>query len=170
MSRGPWIWGKQLSFDSLPKSLWHQMTGAFIARFGDKVAILHLLCLSNGEKYDEWRKVEGGKAQVVVGASDPPYFRSIEKSRCYFHYWWRARGLHSCQRGGGGNPRYHVTMLRVMWLFYAWARYNQAALVLGSATPNRSMSLVPCACWKASININIPRLKITLGCQSSWNS
>ena len=31
------------------------------------MAILHS-GLSNGEKYDEWRKVERGDAQVVVGA------------------------------------------------------------------------------------------------------
>ena len=48
-------------------SLTPQMTERFIARFGDKVAILHS-GLSNGEKYDEWRKVERGEAQVVVGA------------------------------------------------------------------------------------------------------
>ncbi|HEW5541176.1 TPA: primosomal protein N', partial [Streptococcus pneumoniae] len=48
-------------------SLTPQMTERFIARFGDKVAILHS-GLSNGEKYDEWRKVERGDAQVVVGA------------------------------------------------------------------------------------------------------
>ena len=41
--------------------------GAFYCSFGDKVAILHS-GLSNGEKYDEWRKVERGDAQVVVGA------------------------------------------------------------------------------------------------------
>ena len=48
-------------------SLTPQMTERFIARFGEKVAILHS-GLSNGEKYDEWRKVERGDAQVVVGA------------------------------------------------------------------------------------------------------
>lgn len=39
----------------------------FHCSFGEKVAILHS-GLSNGEKYDEWRKVERGDAQVVVGA------------------------------------------------------------------------------------------------------
>ena len=48
-------------------SLTPQMTERFIARFGEQVAILHS-GLSNGEKYDEWRKVERGDAQVVVGA------------------------------------------------------------------------------------------------------
>lgn len=48
-------------------SLTPQITNRFIARFGDKVAIMHS-GLSDGEKYDEWRKIKSGKAQVVVGA------------------------------------------------------------------------------------------------------
>ena len=48
-------------------SLTPQVTDRFISRFGDRVAILHS-GLSNGEKYDEWRRVERGEAQVVVGA------------------------------------------------------------------------------------------------------
>ena len=48
-------------------SLTPQVTDRFISRFGDQVAILHS-GLSDGEKYDEWRKVERGAAQVVVGA------------------------------------------------------------------------------------------------------
>ncbi|MDI6828605.1 MAG: primosomal protein N', partial [Armatimonadota bacterium] len=37
------------------------------ARFGDEVAILHSH-LSIGERYDEWRRIEGGDAKVVIGA------------------------------------------------------------------------------------------------------
>lgn len=48
-------------------SLTPQITNRFIARFGEKVAIMHS-GLSDGEKYDEWRKIKSGKAQVVVGA------------------------------------------------------------------------------------------------------
>ncbi len=48
-------------------SLTPQMTNRFISRFGQHVAILHS-GLSDGEKYDEWRKIEAGNAQVVVGA------------------------------------------------------------------------------------------------------
>ena len=48
-------------------SLTPQMTDRFISRFGQEVAILHS-GLSNGEKYDQWRKVERGEAKVVVGA------------------------------------------------------------------------------------------------------
>ncbi|MFX3733546.1 DEAD/DEAH box helicase family protein, partial [Streptococcus suis] len=48
-------------------SLTPQMTNRVISRFGQQVAILHS-GLWDGEKYDEWRKIEAGNAQVVVGA------------------------------------------------------------------------------------------------------
>ena len=44
-----------------------QMVERFKSRLGDAVAVLHS-GLSQGEKYDEWRKIERGEAQVVVGA------------------------------------------------------------------------------------------------------
>lgn len=48
-------------------SLTPQMVSIFKKQFGKVVAILHS-SLSNGEKYDEWRKIENGDAKVVVGA------------------------------------------------------------------------------------------------------
>lgn len=48
-------------------SLTPQMVDIFKKHFGKIVAILHS-GLSNGEKYDEWRKIENGEAKVVVGA------------------------------------------------------------------------------------------------------
>ncbi len=48
-------------------SLTPQMVERFKGRFGNNVAVLHS-ALSTGEKYDEWRKVQRGEVQVVVGA------------------------------------------------------------------------------------------------------
>ena len=48
-------------------SLTPQMTNRFISRFGKQVAIMHS-ALSDGEKFDEWRKIKSGQARVVVGA------------------------------------------------------------------------------------------------------
>jgi len=48
-------------------SLTPQMVSIFKKQFGKIVAILHS-SLSNGEKYDEWRKIENGDAKVVIGA------------------------------------------------------------------------------------------------------
>ncbi|MDR2361047.1 MAG: primosomal protein N' [Oscillospiraceae bacterium] len=43
-----------------------QMTAKFTLRFGDGVAVLHS-SLSVGERYDEWRRIRSGAANVVIG-------------------------------------------------------------------------------------------------------
>ena len=48
-------------------SLTPQTVERFVGRFGDNVAILHSR-LSLGERYDEWRKIKEGRAQIAVGA------------------------------------------------------------------------------------------------------
>lgn len=48
-------------------SLTPQMIRRFTAKFGNTVAVLHS-GLSNGEKYDEWRRIAEGKVKVVIGA------------------------------------------------------------------------------------------------------
>ena len=48
-------------------SLTPQIVERFILRFGQDVAILHS-GLSDGEKYDEYRKIKDGKVHIVVGA------------------------------------------------------------------------------------------------------
>ena len=77
-------------------SLTPQMTNRFISRFGKQVAIMHS-ALSDGEKFDEWRKIKSGQARVVVGARSPlcsKYWRH--------HYRWE-HGQHK-----QNNPRYHA--------------------------------------------------------------
>ncbi|MBI3785695.1 MAG: primosomal protein N' [Deltaproteobacteria bacterium] len=48
-------------------SLTHQLVDRIRARFGDRVAVLHS-SLSDGERWDEWRKIARGEAPIVVGA------------------------------------------------------------------------------------------------------
>ena len=48
-------------------SLTPQVVNIFKSHFGDIVAILHS-GLSDGEKYDEWRKIERGEVSIVIGA------------------------------------------------------------------------------------------------------
>ena len=105
-------------------SLTPQMTERFIARFGDKVAILHS-GLSNGEKYDEWRKVERGEAQVVVGARSA-IFAPLKNLGVII-----IDEEHEASYKQESNPRYHARDVAILR-----AQYNQAALVLGSATPS----------------------------------
>ena len=105
-------------------SLTPQMTEHFIARFGEKVAILHS-GLSNGEKYDEWRKVERGDAQVVVGARSA-IFAPLKNLGVMI-----IDEEHEATYKQDSNPRYHAREVAILR-----AQYNQAALVLGSATPS----------------------------------
>ncbi|TAA65777.1 primosomal protein N' [Streptococcus sp. LQJ-218] len=105
-------------------SLTPQMTERFIARFGEKVAILHS-GLSNGEKYDEWRKVERGDAQVVVGARSA-IFAPLKNLGVII-----IDEEHEATYKQDSNPRYHAREVAILR-----AQYNQAALVLGSATPS----------------------------------
>lgn len=48
-------------------SLTPQMVERFQQRFGNRIAALHS-ALSEGEKYDEWRRIIRGEAQIVIGA------------------------------------------------------------------------------------------------------
>jgi len=47
-------------------SLTAQFINNFIHRFGDNVAIIHS-ALSDGERYDEWRKIKNKEANIIVG-------------------------------------------------------------------------------------------------------
>ena len=105
-------------------SLTPQMTERFIARFGERVAILHS-GLSNGEKYDEWRKVERGDAQVVVGARSAIFAPLKDLGVIIIDE------EHEASYKQDSNPRYHARDVAILR-----AQYNRAALVLGSATPS----------------------------------
>lgn len=105
-------------------SLTPQVTKRFVSRFGQQVAILHS-ALSDGEKYDEWRKIQKGQARVVVGARSA-IFAPLDNIGAII-----IDEEHESSYKQENNPRYHareVAKLR--------AQYHQAALVLGSATPS----------------------------------
>lgn len=105
-------------------SLTPQMTDRFISRFGQEVAILHS-GLSNGEKYDQWRKVERGEAKVVVGARSA-IFAPLKNIGAII-----IDEEHEASYKQDSNPRYHAREVAVLR-----AQYNQAVLLLGSATPS----------------------------------
>ncbi len=44
-----------------------QLESHFVSRFGDRVALLHS-GLSKGERFDQWQRVNQGKAVIVIGA------------------------------------------------------------------------------------------------------
>ncbi|AND79818.1 primosomal protein N' [Streptococcus pantholopis] len=105
-------------------SLTPQMTNRFIARFGEQVAIMHS-GLSDGERFDEWRKIKSGEAKVVVGARSA-VFAPLENIGAII-----IDEEHEASYKQESNPRYHardVALLR--------AQNHQAVLLLGSATPS----------------------------------
>lgn len=100
-----------------------QTVARFQARFGDTVALLHS-ALSEGERYDEWRRLRTGEARIAVGPRSA-VFAPIE-----------GLGLivvdeeHDASYKQDGDPRYdarHVAAYR--------AYQSGARLVAGSATP-----------------------------------
>lgn len=48
-------------------SLTPQMIQRFRGKFGDQIAAIHS-ALSEGERYDEWRRIKRGEATIVIGA------------------------------------------------------------------------------------------------------
>lgn len=105
-------------------SLTPLMTNRFIARFGENVAIMHS-GLSDGEKYDEWRKIAAGRAQVVVGARSAIFAPLTNIGAIIIDE------EHETSYKQDSNPRYHARDI-ALWR----AQYHGAALVLGSATPS----------------------------------
>ena len=105
-------------------SLTPQMVHRFKGRFGDEVAVLHS-GLSNGEKYDEWRKIEKGEAKVVVGARSS-VFAPIENLGIIV-----IDEEHETSYKQSDSPRYHARDVAV-WR----AERHKCPVVLGSATPS----------------------------------
>lgn len=48
-------------------SLTPQTISRFSKRFGSRIALLHS-ALSDGERYDEWRRINRGEVDIVIGA------------------------------------------------------------------------------------------------------
>ena len=106
-------------------SLTPQMVERFQKRFGDNIAALHS-ALSDGEKYDEWRRIARGEASIVIGARSAIFapLKNIgmiiideEHSDSY--------------KQGDSNPRYSakdIAMFR--------GEYHDCPVILGSATPS----------------------------------
>lgn len=100
-----------------------QTVARFAARFGDTVALLHS-ALSEGERYDEWRRLRSGEARIAVGPRSA-VFAPVEKLGLIV-----VDEEHDASYKHEGDPRYdarHVAEFR--------AAYTGARLLLGSATP-----------------------------------
>lgn len=105
-------------------SLTPQIVRQFKARFGDQVALLHS-ALSDGERYDEWRRIEKGDAQVVVGARSA-IFAPIKNLGVII-----MDEEHETSYKQEDMPRYHARDV-AQWR----GQYHHCPIVLGSATPS----------------------------------
>ena len=106
-------------------SLTPQMVNRFRERFGDKIAALHS-ALSDGEKYDEWRRIYRGEASIVIGARSAIFapLNNIgviiideEHSDSY--------------KQSDSNPRYNAKDIAL-----ERSKYHNCPVILGSATPS----------------------------------
>lgn len=105
-------------------SLTPQMFASLKARFGDLVAILHS-GLSDGERFDEWKRILNGQANVVVGARSA-IFAPVQKLGVIV-----VDEEHDSSYYSESNPRFSthfVASFRANW--------HKCPLILGSATPS----------------------------------
>lgn len=105
-------------------SLTPQMVAQVKGRFGQQVAVLHS-GLSEGELYDEWRKIRRGEVRVVVGARSA-VFAPLKNLGIII-----IDEEHESSYKQEDNPRYHARDVAI-WR----SNYNHCPLVLGSATPS----------------------------------
>lgn len=105
-------------------SLTPQMVYHFKSRFGDEVAVLHSR-LSEGEKYDEYRKIVEGKVHIVVGARSA-VFAPFENLGAII-----IDEEHTTSYKQDNNPKYSAIEIAI-----ERAKNNNAIVILGSATPS----------------------------------
>lgn len=104
-------------------SLTPQMVKRFKGRFGSKVAVLHS-ALSNGEKYDEWRRIHRKEVQVVVGARSA-IFAPFENIGIII-----IDEEHENSYKQEDQPRYHARDVAIFR-----GENHRCPVILGSATP-----------------------------------
>lgn len=135
-------------------SLTPQMIERFKGIFGKTIAVLHS-GLSDGEKYDEWRKIRNGDVSIVIGARSAIFapFKSL--------------GMiiideeHSDTYKQENNPKYNAIDIGI----FRCKNYN-IPLVLGSATPQiesytrAKMGLYELLELNTRVNAKLPKVKL----------
>jgi len=105
-------------------SLTPQTVKRFLSRFPGQVGVIHSQ-LSEGERYDTWRRVRNGELSVIIGPRSA-LFMPLENlglivvDECH----------HESYDQQDSQPYYHAASTAV-----AAARLSGAAVILGSATP-----------------------------------
>lgn len=105
-------------------SLTPQTVTRFRSHFGDEVAVLHS-GLSDGERYDAWRRLRRGERRIAVGARSA-LFAPLENIGAIV-----VDEEHDGSYKQSDAPRYHARDLAVVR-----AHAHGAICILGSATPS----------------------------------
>ncbi|MBR3210053.1 MAG: primosomal protein N' [Bacilli bacterium] len=105
-------------------SLTPQVVNIFKSHFGKVVAILHS-SLSDGEKYDEWRKIERKEVSIVVGARSAIFAPFTNLGIIIVDE------EHSLTYKQENNPRYSAIDIAIKR-----ARTYNCPVIFGSATPS----------------------------------
>ena len=135
-------------------SLTPQIVSLFKKRFGSRIAILHSR-LSDGEKYDEWRKIERKEVSIVIGARSAIFAPFTNLGLIIIDE------EHTSTYKQENNPRYSAIDIALNR-----ARRYQIPVVLGSATPqiesytkskNGTYKLLEI---KKRVNNNLPKVEL----------
>ena len=136
-------------------SLTPQMIERFKSRFGNNIAAIHS-SLSDGEKYDEYRRISRGEAKIVIGARSAIFaplsnigiiIIDEEHSDSY--------------KQSDPSPRYHARDIAILR-----SKYHNCSVLLGSATPSlETMARALKGVYKLleiknRINGNLPKVNI----------
>ena len=117
--------GKKTAIVLVPEiSLTPQFVFQFKSRFLDSVAVLHSH-LSDGERFDEWRRISRGEASIVIGARSA-IFAPLKNLGIII-----VDEEHSDTYKQENNPRYNAIDVAEFR-----AELNNIPIVLGSATPS----------------------------------
>lgn len=105
-------------------SLTEQIVSRFKNRFSSDIAILHSR-LSDGEKYDEWRRISRGEVKIVIGARSA-IFAPLSNIGVIIIDEEHTDSY----KQDSANPKYHALDIAKFR-----ANYHNCPVVLGSATP-----------------------------------
>ena len=135
-------------------SLTPQLVNNFKNRFGKNIAVLHS-GLSEGEKYDELRKIYRNEVKIVIGARSA-IFAPLNNLGIII-----IDEEHTTTYKQDSNPRYHAIDVALFR-----GKYNSIPVILGSATPSiesytrAQMGIYELITLPKRINNNLPEVKL----------
>jgi len=105
-------------------TLTHQVLDSFKKRFSSGIAVLHSH-LTPSQKLKEWRKIQSGEAQLIIGARSA-VFAPLKNLGLII-----IDEEHENTYKSGSHPRYHARQVAMMR-----CRMEKSGLIMGSATPS----------------------------------